>query len=218
VTFSAKDSIAQRLAAAQLAIDAVLADGKLQTILAAYGYSAVRMAEGKALYNQALALQQQQRARYGSRYRASDAHATTQAQAHKVYKQHRSVARVALRGDRGAAEMLGLSVPLPTTEAGWLLQARQFYANALTDTAILSALALYNLTQEQLAAGQAQVAAVVAGAVGRQASRSAAQASTQARDAALQELNRWMRDFLAIARIALADRPQRLAQLGLARG
>jgi len=33
------------------------------------------------------------------------------------------------------------------------------------------------------------------------------------RDAALQALNGWMRDFLAIARIALADQPQRLEQL-----
>jgi hypothetical protein len=38
-----------------------------------------------------------------------------------------------------------------------------------------------------------------------------------ARDAALQALTRWMQDFMAIARIALADQPQRLAQLGLAR-
>ena len=43
----------------------------------------------------------------------------------------------------------------------------------------------------------------------------AAQETTRARDAALQALNRWMRDFRAIARIALADQPQRLEQLGV---
>jgi hypothetical protein len=52
----------------------------------------------------------------------------------------------------------------------------------------------------------------------QQAARGAAQASTHARDAALQALNDWMRDFLAIARIALADQPQRLAQLGATGG
>jgi hypothetical protein len=45
-----------------------------------------------------------------------------------------------------------------------------------------------------------------------------AQESKQARDAALQALNRWMQDFLAVARIALADQPQRLAQLGVTGG
>lgn len=76
----------------------------------------------------------------------------------------------------------------------------------------------YNLTEAQLAAGQARVAAAAAGAVTRHAIRSVAQETTRARDAALQVLTRWMQDFMAIARIALADQPQRLAQLGLARG
>jgi len=128
------------------------------------------------------------------------------------------VARVALRGDRGAAQKLGLHARQQTTQAGWLLQAQQFYANALADAMIPGALAAYNLTRGQLAAGQAQVAAVAAGAVVQQAARGAAQASTHARDAALQALNDWMRDFRAIARIALAEQPQRLAQLGATGG
>jgi hypothetical protein len=213
-TFSANDSIAKRLAAAQQAIDAVLADRELLAALAMHGYSAARMAEGKALYDKAQALQQQQRQRYGERARATDAHAGLQARIRLTYSQHRSKARVALRADRGAAQMLDLDARLPSTQAGWMLQARQFYANALADGAILRALASYNLTEAHLAAAQVQVAAVAAGAVARQASRSAAQAGTQARNTALETLNRWMRDFLAIARIALADQPQRLAQLG----
>ncbi len=128
------------------------------------------------------------------------------------------MARVALRGDRGAAQKLGLHARQQTTQAGWLLQAQQFYANALADAMIPGALAAYNLTRGQLAAGQAQVVAVAARAVVQQAARGAAQASTYARDAALQALNDWMRDFRAIARIALADQPQRLAQLGATGG
>jgi hypothetical protein len=216
--FTANAGIARRLAAAQLAIDTVLGDHDLQIALAAYGYDAARMAAGAALRDRALALQQQQHARYGDQYGATDAHASAQAQAHLRYKQHRGVARVALRGDRGAAQTLGLHAPQHTTQAGRLLQAQQFYANALADTVILGALAGYNLTQAHLAAGQAQVAAVATGAVARQTTQSVAQETTRVRDAALQALNRWMRDFLAIARIALADQPQRLAQLGVTGG
>jgi len=213
--FGANASIARRLAAAQVAIDTVLADRDLQIALAAYGYGAARMAEGKALRDQALMLQQQQRARYGDLYGATDARATAQAQAHASYKRHLGVARVALRGDRGAAQKLGLQARRETSQAGWLLQAQQFYANSLADVVILGALAAYNLTQAQLEAGQAQVAAVAAGAVAQQASKGTAQETTRARDAALAALNRWMRDFLAIARIALADQPQGLEQLGV---
>jgi len=167
------------------------------------------------LVGQALeVLQQQQRARYGQLYGATDARTAAQAQAHASYMRHLGVARVALRGDRAAAQILGLAGKRQTRQAGWLLQAQQFYANALADTAILRALAGYKLTQAQLEDGQAQVAAVAGGAVARQASTGAAREATQARDAALEALNRWMRDFLAIARIALADQPRRLEQLG----
>ncbi len=179
--FGANTSIARRLAAAQLTIEAVLADAALLAALSAYGYGAERMAEGKALRDQALALQQQQRARYGDHYSATDAHATAQAQAHLSYTRHRGVARVALRGDRGAAQKLGLHPPRQTTQAGWLLQAQQFYANALADATIPTALAVYNLTRADLAAAQAQLAAVAAGAVARQSLRSAAQETTRAR-------------------------------------
>jgi len=79
--FGANAGIAQRLAAAQLAIDAVLENHDLQIALAAYGYGPERIVEGKGLRDQAQALQQQQRARYGEQYGATDAHAAAQAQA-----------------------------------------------------------------------------------------------------------------------------------------
>jgi hypothetical protein len=131
--FGTNASIAQRLAAAQVAIEAVLTDRDLQLALAAYGYDAARMQEGKALRERAQSLQQQQRARYGAAYGATDVRATAQQQAHATYMRHLGVARIALRGDRAAAQTLGLAATRKTTQAGWLLQAQQFYTNALAD-------------------------------------------------------------------------------------
>lgn len=50
----------------------------------------------------------------------------------------------------------------------------------------------------------------------QQSRRGIAKETAKARDAALEALNRWMRDFLAIARVALADQPQALEQPGAA--
>jgi hypothetical protein len=44
--------------------------------------------------------------------------------------------------------------------------------------------------------------------VAQQATTGTAQALTKERDAALAALGRWMRDFRAIARVALADQSQ----------
>jgi hypothetical protein len=42
-----------------------------------------------------------------------------------------------------------------------------------------------------------------------------AQDATQARDAALDALDAWMSDFIAIARLALEERPQYMEKLGV---
>jgi hypothetical protein len=199
--------IEARLVAAQLAIDTVVGDPGLQAIMAAYGYDAARMRQGQALREQALALYQQQRAALGERFAATDAHASTHAQAHAIYMRHVAIARVALRGERGAAKKLDLATARKRTQAGWLIQAQQFYANTLGDSATLQKLAAYGVAREQLADAQRMVAAVAGGLVAQQATTDAAQALTRDRDAALAALSRWMRDFRAIARVALADQP-----------
>jgi hypothetical protein len=215
VTFSANASIARRLLAAQIAIAAALDDPAIQEALAAYGYTTTRLLEGQALYQRALALTQQQRAAKGARLATTDARRAAHAQAHTLYMRHVGVARVALRGERGAAEKLDLAAPRKQAQAGWLLQAQQFYANALADIAIVNKLTGYGVTQEQLEAGQELVARVAATTVARQQRAGAAKESTRERDAALEALNRWMRDFVAIARLALAGQPRGLDRLGL---
>ena len=42
-----------------------------------------------------------------------------------------------------------------------------------------------------------------------------AQAATKARDAAIDELQDWLSDYLAIAKVALEDNPQLLEGLGV---
>ena len=206
-------NIAARLVAAQVAIETVLGDPGLQAIMAAYGYDAARMRQGQALREQALALYQRQRAALGQRFAATDAHASAQAQAHAIYMRHLAIARVALRGDRGVAQKLDLATARKRTHTGWLIQAQQFYTNALGDSAIVQQLAAYGVPREQLTAAQNQIAMVAGGLVAQQTTKDSAYALTKARDAALTALDHWMRDFRAIARVALADQPQWQAKL-----
>jgi hypothetical protein len=115
-----------QLVAARIAIEMVLGDAGMQARMAAYGYDAERMRAGQVLYERALALHQQQQAGYGERYAATDARGAAQAQAHAAYIRHLAVARVALRGNRGAAQALGLAHTRKRSNAGWLSQAQQF--------------------------------------------------------------------------------------------
>jgi hypothetical protein len=206
-TFTTNASIERRLLAAQLTIDGVLADPVQQAALDACGYDLAQLQHGKQLYEEALAHCQQRHATFGDQLTATDVRDQTKEQAHARYMGHVVIARVALRGDRGAAQKLDLSAR-KRTQAGWLLQARQFYTNALGDASIIERLARYRLTSDQLLEGQRQVALVSAEAVRRQSRKKIAKQTKEARDGALDALNEWMRDFRAIAHVALADQPQ----------
>lgn len=208
-------TIDQQLATAELALTNARTDGDLAGPLAEFGYDAERLAAGWALYEAAASAQQTFTQEYGEQYAASDALATAKEAAQTTYMRYIKVARIALKEKRGATATLALDGPRKRSLAGWLAQARQFYANAQADTAVLAALGQFGVTGEKLAAGQAQVDEVEALAAAQKKETGEAQQATQARDAALEALDAWMSDFVAIARIALEENPQWLEKLGV---
>ncbi|MBI3960741.1 MAG: hypothetical protein HY328_18170 [Chloroflexi bacterium] len=208
-------SIDQQLAAAQLALSNARTDADLSGPLADLGYDAARLDEGWGLYQAAVAAQQRQSQEYGEQYSASDAFGAAWEAAQADYSRYVKVARIALKGERGASAALDLDGPRKRPLAGWLAQARQFYTNALADESVLAALTRFGVSQEKLVAGQTQVAVVEGLAATQKKETGEAQQATQDRDAALEALDEWMGDFLAIARIALEENPQWLEKMGV---
>ncbi len=212
-TYTTKASVDQRLVAARITIDAVLADNALQEVLAPYGYDHTELLRGQALREQAQSLNLQRGARVGEQAAATHARDTARAQAHASYMRHLRLARVALRDEPAMTQALDLRAR-KRTAIGWLAQARRFYANLLADAAIVEKLAARGVTYAALIAAQGQVEVVETQLVQREHRRSLAREATHARDTAVRALDVWMRDFLAIARVALADQPQMFDRLG----
>lgn len=210
-----RGSIEHQLVDAQVAINNALTDESLQTALAAFGYTSERLQEGKALRDTAWALCQQQKIAYGELFTARDGLKKAHRQAQERYMQCIKVARVALRYDRGAAQKLDLMVQRRRIQAEWIAQAQQFYGNALADPEVLAKLASFGITQELLEQGAQLVDKVDTHYAAQQQRKGTAQDATSARDNALDALNFWMRDFRAIMRVALKDRPQLLEKLGV---
>jgi hypothetical protein len=213
MTFT-KKSIEQQLATANIAIGNALTEPSLATALAGFGYNTERLRQGGALHEKALSLYQRQKGAYGDSQTASDAYAAALALARATYMRHVKVARVALEGERGSLQKLGLAGARKEAQAAQLAQAQQFYANALFDTAILGKLSAFGITKEMLAAGQRQLDAVAQSDSARRQRQGAARDAKRARDVALAALAGWMRDFMQVARVALRDRPQLLEMLG----
>lgn len=210
-----KRSIDARLLEAQVAIDNGLNDGETAGYLAQYGYDADRINEGKALYDQAQQLVQKQKVEYGEQYEASSALQSALDAADDEYMRLVKIARIALKSNIGAQTKLGLIGKRKATTSGWLLQTRQFYTNVLADASILAELAKFGITQEKLQAAQQLVDEVEAANATQEKEKGEAQQATLERDAALEKLDEWISDYLAIARIALEDKPQLQEKLGI---
>lgn len=66
-----KDDLAERLRAAELAVDNTLGNAQIQAAVTPFGYPAARMQEGKALLDTARRLRQEQTSRDGAKEEAT---------------------------------------------------------------------------------------------------------------------------------------------------
>lgn len=211
----ASQRIADRLAHIRLGIENAMLDPDLRTVLAPYGYADEQLQHGRQLYQTVIALQQQHKAERGDALGASASRGSAWDEANTTYRRLCKLARVALKDRAGDQISLGLAGRRQRSYAGWIAQAQQFYTNALDRPELVSQLARFGVTESKLLAGQAQLAAVEATTAAHHRTRGQSQHTTTVRDDALRALRRWHADFIAVARVALADRPQALEKLGI---
>jgi hypothetical protein len=207
-------SIDERLLAAQVAIDNALGDAGIQAALDAFGYDAARLGAGRALYEDALALVNAQKAEYGDQYEASAAVRAAWDAADAAYMRTLKVARVALQDDPKARAALMLGGDRKQSLSGWMDQATAFYTNLLGDGDLMAAMAGFGFDAAKLEAEQALVEAVVEANLVQEREKGEAQDATKQRDASLDAMDAWMSDFKAIARVALEGNAQWLEKLG----
>ncbi|GAB5517865.1 MAG: hypothetical protein RhofKO_01160 [Rhodothermales bacterium] len=207
--------IAQTLLEAQVALDNALTDPALITALAAFGYDADRLNEGKALYDAAATLQSAQQSEYGEQLSASAAFKEAHAAAREVYVRHLTLARLAFKQDAGALAGMKLTGRRKTSFSGWLEQAEQMYDGLLSKDAWKAAMASFGQDEASLQEGKRLLEVVAAANTVHQQEKGEAQKATQDRDKALDALAEWMSDFRTVARLALADDPQQLEKLGI---
>ncbi|MGB5913954.1 MAG: hypothetical protein WBG63_03760 [Phormidesmis sp.] len=208
-------SIDNLLSEAQLAIENALNNPKVLAYLSDFGYTSARIQQGKKLYNIAAAAQLAQATEAGEQISTTATLNEAWEIAKKTYIRFVKVARVAFKRDSGVSTQLDLSGSRKRTLSGWMAQATQFHKNALANKEILKALAEFGITKQKLEAGLKEVDALESANLMQEKEKGEAQAATQTRDAALDELQDWLSDYLAIAKVALEEDPQLLEGLGV---
>ena len=196
------------------AIGNAIANEVIQQYLADWGYTAARLQAGQSLLDAAVRLSQVQAGEVGDQINATADKDQVWGEADLTYMRLLKVARVAVKkpGDR---TKLALDGDRAQDYPGWLVQTYKFYDQALGNPDILKQLAEFNLTPAKLQAGRTLVEALEAAHTQQTDRIGAKQNATAEREAAVEALQKWMSDFLAIADVALEDHPQLLESLGV---
>ncbi len=208
-------SLAQFIESSRVLIGNARAVPELSTALAAYGYDEGRFAEGLRLLAEAEALIHRRSKEYGEQQEATAAAEQARAVVESAYMKSLKVARVALADEPLANASLKLGGPRKETLVGLIDQAGTFYANILQEPAFVAKMLRFGYTQQKILAEMALVEELRKRMQVQAREMGEAQAATMERDRKVAELDSWVADLRAIARVAFYESPQELEKLGI---
>jgi hypothetical protein len=192
-----------------------VSDPGIKTALASYGFSGEKLLDGKKLYDEAIALQNLQKQKYGERIAATAELEQAWKIAKQQYMKTLKIARVAFRENVKADKATILYGIRKQSLSGWLEQAQIFYTNILNDSELMNILSMYGYSPEKLRRESTLIDEVLDKSLRQKQVIGEAQEATEARDKKISELAKWVSDLRAVAKVALAEDPQQLEKLGV---
>lgn len=188
---------------------------EIATMLAEFGYDKAVIEVGKRLCSEANNAYDTNRAEtneQGAAYARFDQKRQT---LKKEYSLFRKKAKVVFRKTPLTLSQLAITGEIPTVYVNWIEGVRKFCKVALADQEIINALQPLRVTAEDLNATLALCDEVDSLRAAYLIEKGESQNATKVKDAAFMALDDWMRDFYAVAKIALDEKPQLLEALGV---
>lgn len=183
-------------------------------ILSEYGYGPEKLAEGQALLAKvraAYAIRETERNESNAAYHAFE---MLWDQLTGIYAAHRRKAKVAFSNAPVLAERIKVHGAISRTYVRWLETVKPFYSISLVDPEIQQGLTRVRVGVEELNAANALIPELEAARSRYIQERGESQNATKLKDAAFSQIDDWMSEFYAIAKIALEESPQLAESLG----
>jgi hypothetical protein len=131
------------------------------------------------------------------------------------YASHRRKGKVAFRKDEVTLKQLGLTDAYSRAYVKWIATMKTFYNGVRSNAAHLAKLLLFKITEEEITSCITEINALETTRTLYLREVGESQEATKSKDKALAELEEWMSDFYAVAKVAMEDQPQLLESLGL---
>lgn len=188
---------------------------EIATRMSEYGYDAQKIGEGSKLHSGTVAA-------FGTQVKESDeakmARAVLDSRFDEMvekFRFDRKKAKAVFEKNAAIMSVLELSTSVPKLYLPCVQAMKMFYSKMSGDKSLQEQVLRMKLTEADIAAGLAGVAAVEDARAKYLTEIGESQDATKQKDAALASLETWMDEFYTVARIALYDKPQLLEVLGV---
>ncbi|MBI9055457.1 MAG: hypothetical protein JEY96_16665 [Bacteroidales bacterium] len=199
----------------RVALENVEAQAEIATIMSEFGYDATLIEVGKQLFTKT-------RQAYDLNVKeddeTSEAYSNYKAkmkQMEDTYSLHRKKAKVIFRKDLQIMKRLVLDGSVPKSYVRWLEIVKKFYAEMQSDTELQTKIARLKVTADDLNATSALLTELESARAEYLKEKGESQDATEQKDSTFANLDDWMSEFYAVARIALEDNIQLLESLGV---
>lgn len=207
-------SEAETLEQYRVAFENVEKQPEIAAIMAEFGYDETLLTEGKTLLTKTRAAfdfnQKEDDETLGSYANFT----TLKENLANTYTLHRKKAKVIFRKDETTYKSLGLNGSLPTSYLKWLETVKKFYTVAVGNSEIEKKLKRLKVTPNELQKTITLIASLETARAEYLKEKGESQDATKQKDKAFGEIDDWMSEFYAVAKIALEDHPQLLESLG----
>ncbi|MFK8297586.1 hypothetical protein ACI76O_06625 [Capnocytophaga cynodegmi] len=189
-------------------------EGDLKTELAEYGYDDAKIAEGKALYDEARKTFDANIKETREETSASLAFQEKYQNVQKKYSTHRKKARIVFEDNEEALRQLKLKGSAARAIAAAMEEMRAFYLLLDTTPNLLTSLKQLKINEEDVKNQLQELPEVEKAYATYLQEKGESQQATRDKNKAFETLDKWVSKFHKVAKIALEDRPQLLEALG----
>ena len=188
----------------------------IQEAMASVGYDEAAFQRGRALRDAFAAAVQARQSEFGEQITSTETLQDAWDAFHsRTYMPHVTIARLVFDGQVGTIRRLGVDGDRPDAFDAYLQEARRFYDTIAGDATLQGALAERGVDTATVTEAQADLDQLEALDQTQEREKAEAQQATRVRDDARRAFADWLADFQKFARVALADQPDLLEQLGL---
>ncbi|PHS54291.1 MAG: hypothetical protein COB01_01435 [Lutibacter sp.] len=187
---------------------------EIASIMAEFGYNETVLTEGKTLLTNTRKAFDSNKTEDDETSEAYNTFKTTKENLAEIYSLHRKKGKVIFRKELLTLNKLDLTGSLQTSYISWLEIVKKFYSVAIGDTEIETKLTRLKISPKELENTVALIGELESARAAYLKEKGESQDATKQKDTAFGAIDDWMREFYAVAKIALEDSPQLLESLG----